>query len=315
MSRSSKLDTFLFEGESPEGRVLCPVSIREKQAGYPEVVSPYGFGGFASGQRENPLDALPACWAACCAEHGFVTAYLMQHPMYSLSEAQWGDELHGHHPLCVMDLGQSEEALWTGMGKTHRYEIRKLQQGGGQEMVRDASRLEPDLLRLYPQTVRRVGASTTYSFTEETLRLLAGSEGSLLLGVQDTAGLQAVAVFLYTPTAADYFLNAATPDGRKYTRLLVWSAMLELKRRGVAYLNLGGGVRPGDPLEQFKRRFGGRMVRGQVVQQVLDQGRYDTLRRQFCGDAGEEASFFPPYWAPSRSLVPCLRGRLSHECA
>ena len=166
-------------------------------------------------------------------------------------------------------------------------------------LVTDRGRLEEALLELYPQTVKRVGASSTYHFAPATLEQLAEASGSILLGVEDQSGVQAVTLFLYTPWAADYFLSASSSQGRKYTRLLVWTAIKTLKQHNVSTLNLGGGVKPGDSLDDFKRRFGGLMVRGQALKQIFDPAGYDYLCAKYCSGSHGQIGYFPPYWGVS----------------
>jgi hypothetical protein len=155
------------------------------------------------------------------------------------------------------------------------------------------------MLQLYPETIERVGASGVYNFSTATLEQLANAPDTVLVGVEEKSTVHAVVLFLHTPWIAEYFLNATSSQGRKYTRLLVWTAIKALKRSNVAWLNLGGGVKPGDSLDQFKRRFGGKMVRGQVLRQIFDQKKYSSLCSKYSpkNDGTGEAGYFPPYWS------------------
>ncbi len=108
--------------------------------------------------------------------------------------------------------------------------------------------------------------------------------------------LQAVVLCLYSTDIADYFINASTKQGRNYTRILLWAAVRELKRRGVRYLNFGGGVRDGDALEAFKRRFGGISLNVPVLKQVYEREQFMALCRQ--AGATERRDHFPPYRGP-----------------
>jgi hypothetical protein len=72
-------------------------------------------------------------------------------------------------------------------------------------------------------------------------------------------------------------------------RLIELSAELELP------LNLGGGLSPGDALEEFKRGFANRTLAWRTSEIVCDSGRYAELS----GDR-DVGGFFPAYRA-SRS--------------
>ena len=298
MTETSKLDSFLFVAETSGGKVVCPVNVRQKCCGYPELVSPYGFGGFgATSMATIGSKGFVDCWDFFCHENGFITAYIMQHPAIPLSESIWGPNLHNHHALYLLDLRRSEEMLLRCMAKTHRYEIRRLLKTKENALVVERSCLRAGLVHLYPETIDRVNASSTYSFCKDTLESLAEMPGTVMFGVEEGGEIVAVTVFICTSVFGDYFLNASTHSGRKYTRLLVWSTILELKRRGVTWLNLGGGVQQADSLENFKRRFGGRKVLGQVLKQVLDREKYAYLMGKYGAVGHSEREYFPPYWA------------------
>jgi hypothetical protein len=183
------------------------------------------------------------------------------------------------------------------MGKTHRYEIRRCRRTPGIELVTDQERLTEALLALYPLTLDRVGASHVYDFPEETLRRLANAEGALLLGVEVDAELAAITLFLHTARVGEYCISASSETGRKYTRLLIWTAIERLKDAGVTNLHLGGGVSPDDPLDHFKRRFGGQPVSGQAVRRILDPDKYSYLCSKYAASGDSAAEYFPPYWA------------------
>ena len=64
----------------------------------------------------------------------------------------------------------------------------------------------------------------------------------------------------------------------------------------VRSLNLGGGIKTGDCLDDFKRRFGGSSVTGQALKIVFSPECYRDLCMRYnvesCG-----TGYFPPYWA------------------
>jgi len=300
MSDSSKLDTFLYAAIESGRKMLCPVSIRMKEEGYPELVSPYGFGGMVS---TFPPEDLAERYAECIGfwkRRGFVTAFILQNPIFRLGNA---DFLHEYHDLYILDLSLPIKELWNRMGSTHRYEIRRSKQVPNVRLISDKTELVRAVLELYPQTTERVGASEVYHFSPQALESLTNLPDALLLGVEEDHKIAAVSLFLYTQWSAEYFLNASTEQGRNYTRLLVWSAIEHLKERGVAFLNLGGGVKPGDYLDDFKRRFGGRMVHGQVLKQIIDPEKYAYLLTKHRNEANVNTGYFPAYWLGNNERI------------
>lgn len=300
MYDSSALETFLYVAIKNGKKMLCPLSIRMKEEGYPEIVSPYGFGGIVSTFPSEDSAELYSEWTGFWKSKGFVTAFILQHPMFRLVNA---DFMHEYHNLYMLDLSLSLKELWDRMGSTHRYEIRRFKRESGVRLISDKTELIRALLELYPQTTQRVGASRVYHFSSQTLELLSKLPDALLLGVEDNHKISAVALFLYTRWSAEYFLNASTEEGRKYTRLLVWSAVEHLKEVGVAFLNLGGGVKPGDHLDNFKRRFGGKMAHGQILKQIIDPEKYTYLSGKYGNEVNATSGYFPAYWLEKNELT------------
>ena len=296
MAESSGFKTFLYVAENKGDKMVCPFSIRKKEDGYPELVSPYGVGGIIATCSHRKLREFKMGLIEFARQNCFVTAYIMQHPSFQLSKETWGDCLYNHHIFYEIDLTLSIEEIWKEMRKGHRYEVRRYESDTTIKIIRDKCKLKEAILKIYPQTLTRVGASDVYYFSVVALEKLIEARDSIVLGVEDDTGIQAITLFHYTPYVADYFLSASSLEGRKYTRLLIWTAVKALKQLNIPSLNLGGGVKPGDSLEQFKRRFGGRMVRGQVLKQIFDREKYKYLCRQYCAKNQFESNYFPPYW-------------------
>jgi hypothetical protein len=77
--------------------------------------------------------------------------------------------------------------------------------------------------------------------------------------------------------------------------LLTWliaKTVDRLRETGVATLNLGGGVRPGDGLFQFKQKFGVADIPLAAVHQIYDHEKYADLVRQ---TGAGETNWFPAY--------------------
>lgn len=303
MERSSGLKTFLYVGKDGSRSAICLLSVREKEGGVRELVSPYGFGGIVSDFTPEKLEALRSEWVGFCGNAGFVTAYIMQHPLFPLDTVSWQGLIEDYHVLYLLDLRHRVEDLWARMGNTHRYEIRRLEGNHAAKVVTDKTRLTTALKTLYPETMGRVRASSVYFSLESSLDQLTKTAGALLIGVETADGVQNVSLFLHTSCVAEYFLSASSAEGRKYSRQVLWSAVILLKDLGVEWMNMGGGVKPGDTLDQFKRRFGGVAVNGQVVKVVFNQERYNSLCNKYCVGYEGRTSFFPPYWAPPLSIL------------
>jgi hypothetical protein len=149
-------------------------------------------------------------------------------------------------------------------------------------------------LDVYEQTMRRTGAAEHYFFgagyferileADRTwLVLVTGPEGDLA-----AASIAAVSdgyLHYYLSGSADSHLRAA-PMKNVVTRLVEHAAELGLP------LNLGGGIAPGDALEEFKRGFANRQQAWLTSELVCDERAYAEL------SAGRpRGGFFPAYRA------------------
>jgi hypothetical protein len=74
----------------------------------------------------------------------------------------------------------------------------------------------------------------------------------------------------------------------------VLARLIELAGELRLPLNLGGGLRPGDALEEFKRGFANRTVTWRTSEVVCDPDRYAEL-----SGGHDVGGFFPAYRAPA----------------
>jgi hypothetical protein len=279
----------LFEYADGENLAICPVVLRRYGESV-DIATPYGFGGFAV---HGNCTRLPDEIRRFAVEHGWVCGYLALHPLFPHPFAAT-DGLELARTVYLLDLTKSENILLASMHETHRYELRK-DSKLLESVVLEENPLSRALPALYADTLARVGASDTYRFSNATLKSWLSSPGCLALGLRTP--LEAVVVCMYTNDIADYFINASTNHGREHTRILIWAAVRELKRRGVRCFNLGGGARDGDTLDAFKRRFGGKSMGVPVLKQVYLHEQFMALCHQ-AKLADRPAGYFPPYRSP-----------------
>jgi hypothetical protein len=129
---------------------------------------------------------------------------------------------------------------------------------------------------------------------------IAALDDVIMVGAGNGGTLESVAVFGHTPHAGDYLFNVSVPGGERHAVYLIWFAVERLRELGVPKLNLGGGVREGDDLAEFKRRFGAAELPLASLRQVYLPDVYERL----CRDAGVSADrggWFPPYRAAGRA--------------
>jgi len=287
---SSGLETFLYVYEEPGGRVVCPLSTRSYR-GFTDIVTPYGFGGFAS---SGEVTDFPQHWEAWAREQGYVCGYLALNPLFDAPPFDTNCRTIGAE-LFVLDLRLPIETIETSLDANRRRQLRHFQRGG-LPVVEDRAAIEDFVIANQRLFFAEKNASPVYRFAPDTFRRLFESECVFALGA-GTSSLEAAAIFGWTDWCADYLFGITLPEGRKHAFDLIWTALLRLKSRNVPYLNLGGGIRSGDGVAGFKARFGGRSMEMPVLKQIYAPETFRAL----CDTVAESSTaFFPPYHAPTR---------------
>jgi len=289
---SSKLPTFLYAYEDGGARVVCPLSER-RFLGEPDLVTPYGFGGFVgSGDGAD----FPARWAEFTGREKYVCGYIGLNPLLQDGRHFGPDMASAHNSVFVLDLRLPPERLYAALDANRRRQVRA-PLAPGQRIVWDRQRLVTFFLENYPDFLRRVGAAPVYHFSPDTLAFLCSLDTVFLIGAEVDGRLEAVVVFGHTPAVGDYLFGVALPEGRRHAARLLWCGIERLHALGIPALNLGGGARPGDGIAEFKRRFGARELPLIALREIYRPDAFQTL----CLTAGAPAGsggYFPPYHAP-----------------
>jgi hypothetical protein len=289
---STHLPTYLYCFEGGGVRVVCPLSER-RYRGQADVVTPYGFGGFA-GTGECP--AFPEYWIEFVAREEYVCGYIGLNPLLPNESYYLAGAASAHNSVFTLDLRLPLEQLLGALHPKRRSQLRA-PLPAGTRIVWHTERLAEFFLASYAEFVRRVGAAPVYHFSPETLTFLCSLENLFLVGAEVEGRLEAVAVFGYTPNLGDYLFAVALPHGRHHSARLLWCGVERLRSLGIPLLNLGGGARPDDGIAEFKRRFGARELPLIGLRQIYRADAFEAL----CRTAGVESNvngYFPPYHAP-----------------
>jgi hypothetical protein len=288
---TSDARTYLYRYEGRAGRVVCALAEREL-AGEIDVATPYGFGGFAT---SGDCAGFAAAWREFALERGWVCGYIALNPVFADAGPFPPEEVLVHNRLYVLDLRQAPERLWAALSRNRRRQLRDWEMSGAR-LELNRSRLARFLVDNYSAFFTRKGAGPATEFRRETVAAIAELDGVLLVGA-DAGELEAVTAFGYTPHTADALFAVSRPGGEGHSARLVWWGVESLRELDVPYLNLGGGIREGDDVAEFKRRFGASQQPLASLRQVYRPDVYERL----CAEAGVSpgrSGWFPPYRAP-----------------
>lgn len=255
-----------------------------------DIYSPYGLGGlFLWGAKNNP--ALFEAFKQWMAKQNIVTYYLMTHPEDSIYSANFKPHRSSYELNLVEDLSE----IWKNLHKNHKYEIKKFSRKEGFTLSDEKESHISAFSNLYSNTLSRINAGGAYHFKEEFFTSLLSHPCSKLLSVWKEGEMQCAVLCLTNSKWADYFLNAASPEGKEATRYLLWEMIKSLKSEGIERLHLGGGVKEGDDLDNFKRRFGGKKIVLKKVNGVINNEEYQSLCSRY-QISENDTDYFPPYW-------------------
>jgi serine/alanine adding enzyme len=258
-----------------------------------DLASPYGYTGPLGDARLR--DEFRRDLTAFCRDQGVVSQFVRLHPLLDNVPFFAGDASPARRRTTVfIDLRDGETATWDAMRDPCRRKVRQARRLDIEvELTSDT-----DLFAaMYARAMQRLGAGAWYhfppAFFTEAQRLL-GNQMHIFLARWQGTPVGAV-MGLHHGRFAHYFLAAAerdiAPPG--VMNLLVWEMTRFYRDLGCETLHLGSGVAEGDPLFQFKAKFGpGRACYDQATV-IEDPDAYASL------SAGRsDTGFFPAYRAP-----------------
>jgi hypothetical protein len=286
-------------------RILAPLLIRNLSAvvdgsrvDWVDACSPYGYGGLLNLSGPGKVEARDLhCFLGSlhnwCSERHLVCCVLRLHPLmcqedWFMPEQYWQEfvRIQFRGTTWAIDLKNWDAALErpNGLRRDRRADLnvgrrtlRATWTGGEDQNAEESLNL---FARLYNLSLDRLNADEFYRFPP--------SYFSRLVALGDRLGVAFVwqgdepvggNIFLAGWNYAHGHLAGTSETGRKYgasTLLLVEGSRWARQRR-CEMLHLGGGIVSGDPLEDYKRSFGGPSHRYTQVMYIADSVRFKQL--------------------------------------
>lgn len=272
--------------ERGRDRAAIPVLVREIPGsnGARDAISPYSYPGAAV--RGEPIPAAEVDWSGTGLVSAFVRDRLGGPPAFA-------------EPTERSVVLVSDPALPRKSRMSDRQQIRK-NAAAGLEVTHmagpEAGEGElADFHRVYTETMKGVGAAERYMYRRAYFdRLFSSPLAELFVARTHEGEMAAAAIVVASDGFLHYYLSGTADAHRRAapSKNLIAAVIDRAEERGMA-MNLGGGMRPGDGLEEFKRGFANRELPFRTHEIVCDRAGYHRL-------AGERADtgFFPLYRAP-----------------
>jgi GNAT acetyltransferase-like protein len=267
-------------------RVLLPVIAREiEDTDRRDAISPYGYPGAAGAPDEAP-DPGAVDWS----ETGLVSIFVRD---------RIGDRpsLRGGTVRTHVHVADGED----GIRKRLREQIRRNERRGWSVRAVAGPEAGPEdrtgFERAYAETMARAGAAERYLYPSEYFERLLRSDRSwlVLASPGEGTGPRAGAIAVASDGYLHYYLGGTADEALGDSPMKnLFAAMISLGTEHGLPVNLGGGLKPGDSLDEFKRGFATGDAPWYTHEIVCDPPAYGELSA-----AGGEApaGFFPAYRA------------------
>jgi hypothetical protein len=271
--------------------LAAPLVVREIPGGGIDATSPYGYPGFRVGAgavTALPLDPASIDFSGTGLVSAFVRHVLGPEP-----------PLTGATPrnLCLL----ADPDLERKSRMSDRQQIRKNIKRGYEVEVLDATTAadadRQAFLAAYTQTMDRTGAADRYYFDAGYFWPIFDSGLAWLAVAREPGGaLAAGSLVVVSDGMLHYYLSGTADEYLRDSPMKnLLSGIIDFAEQRGMPLNLGGGITPGDRLEEFKRGFANREQQWFTSEIACDRGAYESLSREAGADPASD--FFPAYRA------------------
>ncbi len=273
--------THTLIAETGSGRIALPLRVREiPGADLRDAISPYSYpGAKVDGQPPDPA-------SLDLSGSGLVSIFVRDR----LGEPR---AFAGGTERSVVLVSDPELPRKSRM--SDRQQIRKNDAAGYETAVTPGPETsEQELsgfLAVYTETMNVVGATDRYYFDAAYFRALLASPLTWMLTTTGPDGDCAAAALAVRSDGFIHYYLSGTADAhrrRAPSKNLIVATTELAEERGLP-MNLGGGVEPGDGLEEFKRGFANRELPFRTHELVCDRPAYERLAE------GKPGDFFPAY--------------------
>lgn len=206
---------------------------------------------------------------------GIYTSYICLHPLSNISKSE--DFKTMQYYLNIKN--QEADKLYLNFSKTIKNKIKLAEK----YYWTNETPLGLDMFYdLYLKQYKNI-SNKNYIFSKESFKSLFFAEDTLVVasGLFDSNVPLSFSIFGLKNTIAEYLFSVSDADHRNLSAANLYFAIKKLIELKYEYINLGGGVTPGDGIEKFKSRFGSIGVPKSSLKLVLNEDKYNDLCSKF----------------------------------
>jgi hypothetical protein len=278
--------SLLVEGAGDD--IALPLLVHDvDDAGHIDAITPYGYpGGAIVADRGSPPDPNALDWSATGLVSVFVRDRIGREPLFH--NATRRSAVQVYDPSRERRI-RSRFAEQIRCNERLGYHVEILP--GSETSVEQRVSFHA----VYTDTMRGVEAAERYFFELDYFKAVLGFERSwMFLARSPERATAAGAIAAVSDGILHYYLGGTAEGHRSKSPFKnVVESMIGLADELGIPLNLGGGVTPGDGLEDFKRGFSNAELPFFTHEIVADPAAYEALS-EGCPDTG----FFPAYREP-----------------
>ena len=248
-----------------------------------DAISPYGYPGASVRADAVPVDPADVDWPATGLVSAFIRDRIGGSPCFAGATERSHVQVHDPDRPRAIRPRLAEQ-------------IRANERGGLVVECAPGPDAAPTqragFIRAYDETMRRASAAERYFYSAAYFEAILAFDRSWLILATTGADIAAGAIAAVSDAVLHYYLGGTADAHRRESPFKnVVARMLDLADELGIPLNLGGGLRPGDGLERFKRGFANAELPFRTHELVLDPVAYERLSRS----AGPVPGFFPAY--------------------
>ena len=278
----------IIVGGDSDDELALPLLVHDVgDSGYSDAITPYGYPGAAIRvDRSSPPDPSVVDWSATGLVSIFARDRIGHEPCFAGGTKRSAVQVHDPSRKRQIRSRFSEQIR---QNDRLGYHVEAL--AGPNTTVEHRLSFHS----VYTETMRGVEAAERYFFEPDYFRTILQFESSwLFLARSPERATAAGAIVVRSDGMLHYYLGGTADVHRPRSPFKnVVAATMDLADELGVRLNLGGGVKPGDGLEDFKRGFSNTELPFITHEIVCDPEGYRTLT----GDR-EETRFFPAYREP-----------------
>jgi hypothetical protein len=278
----------LIVGGDGDDELALPLLVHEiGDTGQRDAITPYGYPGASiRADRSSPPDPAALDWSETGLVSIFVRDRIGHEPCFQGATKRAAVQVHD--PSRERQI-RSRFAEQIRQNERLGYHVEALH--GPDTSVEQRVSFH----HVYTETMHGVEAAERYFFEQEYFRAILDYDRSwLFLARSPERATAAGAIVALSDGMLHYYLGGTADVHRPRSpfKNIIESTIALADELGVA-LNLGGGVKPGDGLEDFKRGFANTELPFFTHEIVCDPEAYSTL-----SEGCENSGFFPLYREP-----------------